>query len=145
MTYPGKNKAKRLKKIAKQYNFNMAFKKHKTIGNILSRNYKYNTSIEKGLIYSIKCECGDEYIGETSKELAERVKQHKYSIRTCDLNNGIAAHSINCSKRILWEEAEILDWEANWYPRKIKESLWIQRNEPKMNLKPGFTIRGNWN
>ena len=32
-----------------------------------------------GVIYKIKCKCGDFYIGETGRSLAIRIKEHKVS------------------------------------------------------------------
>lgn len=142
--FPGKAKAKKLRKLARKFGFKIAFGKKMTLGNMFSNKFKYNTSRKKGLIYSIKCLCGDEYIGETGKCLEERIKKHKYSISKVDLTNGLAAHVQECNRGINWKEAKILGWEGNWYRRKLKESLWIENRNPKMNLTTGWKLRGKW-
>lgn len=65
--YPGKVRAKKLKKIAKKFGFKIAFGRNLTLGNLFSNKFKYNTSRGKGLIYSIKCNCGAEYGGKLVK------------------------------------------------------------------------------
>lgn len=77
--------------------------------------------------------------------MEERSKQHKYAIRTLDEMNGLAVHSLECGVGFNWDEKKVLGWESNWKKRKIKESLWIQKNKPKLNLKDGFQLRGRWN
>lgn len=145
VSYPGNKRAKKLKSIAKKFGFKIAFKRNKTLGNIFSNKFKHNTRRDKGLIYSIKCHCGKEYIGETGKKLGQRIKQHKYAISRADDKNGIAVHSLECSLGINWDEAKTLEWEGNWYKRKVKESLWIQMKKPELNLSDGWEVRGDWN
>lgn len=145
VSYPGRKKAKALKKISKKFKFKVAFKRNKTLGTILSGSYKYNTNTNKGLVYYIPCSCDAIYVGETGKELTKRIKQHKYAARIGDRNNGPAVHCQECDKEILWQKAEMLSSESRWYHRKIKESLWIQKIKPSMNLKEGFQLRGDWN
>lgn len=145
INYPGSRRAKALKKLSTKFGFKLAFKRKKTLGNILSKKFKQNTSRKKGLVYSITCECGDEYIGETGKTLEDRLKQHKYAISTWDQNNGPAVHAESCPRGMKWKEAQTLTWEPNWFKRKLIESLWIQRNGPNVNLKEGLTLRGQWN
>lgn len=143
--YPGKKKAKQLKKLGRKYGFKPSFKRHKTIGNKLNKTLKQNTNRDKGLIYSVKCKCGDEYIGETGKDIMTRMKGHKYSIRNVDMNNGLAVHATECNAGFEWDKVITLGWEGKWSRRKIKESLWIQRNKPKMNINKGWELRGIWN
>lgn len=53
----------------------------------------------KGVVYSIGCTCGDEYIGETGRTLDIRLKEHKRAVQWGDKNNGISA----CQHRIDWD------------------------------------------
>lgn len=144
LPFPGKYKAKKLRKLARKFGFRITFGRIRTLGNMLSNKFKYNTKKAKGLIYSIKCLCKDEYIGETGKTLVERIKEHKYSISRIDLNNGLAVHAQDCNVGFDWTNAKVLGWEGNWYKRKLKESLWIERNKPKLNLTGGWKLRGKW-
>ena len=42
----------------------------------------------KGVVYSLECECGSKYVGETGRTLATRLKEHKRAVKM-DENNGI--------------------------------------------------------
>ena len=57
------------------------------------------------VVYEVPCrDCGVVYIGETGRNLRERVKEHKYAIKRQDDNNGIyiAVHS--------WTNDYAVDW-----------------------------------
>ena len=91
-----------------------------------------------GVIYQIPCECGDNYIGETSKTLNERLKEHQRAVRRMDNNNSVAVHVRDTGHNISWENAKIMLKEDNKMRRKrqsrlrpspvsiwTKESIWI--------------------
>ena len=73
-----------------------------------------------GVIYQIPCECGDNYIGKTSKTLNERLKEHQRGIRRMDKNNSVAVHVRDTGHNISWENAKIMLKEDNKMRRKIK-------------------------
>ena len=41
--------------------------------------------------------------------------------------NAIAKHVSTTDARPLWNETKILAREDNWYQRRVKEALWIER------------------
>ena len=57
---------------------------HKSNSTLRSILMKVKTPISrdqvKGVIYRIPCECGQEYIGETSKSIHERIAEHRRSV-----------------------------------------------------------------
>ena len=59
----------------------------------------------KGVVYSISCECGATYIGETRWNLHTRVQEHKWAVCKGDTNNSIAVHVIKMNYTIQWEKA----------------------------------------
>ena len=79
-----------------------------------------------GVIYQIPCECGDNYIGETSKNLNERLKEHQWAIRRMDNNNSVAVHVRDTGHNISWENAKIMLKEENKMRRKMKEAIKIK-------------------
>ena len=59
-------------------------------------------------MYKIPChDCEVSYIGETKRTLEKRIQEHKYAVKVCDRNNGIAVHTWDKEHRPDWEAAEI--------------------------------------
>lgn len=98
-----------------------------------------------GGIYKIECDCENVYIGETGNKITKRIAQHKNDVRNMNLLNGIANHRLECVENIRWEDTTVLAYEQGWWRRKIKEGLYIQKNNPKINLNQGYNPKGNWN
>ena len=42
----------------------------------------------KGVVYSVECECGSKYVGETGRTLATQLKEHKRAVKMDDENCG---------------------------------------------------------
>ena len=98
----------------------------------------------KGVIYRIPCECGQEYIGETSKSINERIAEHRRSVRRGNKNNSIAVHVQTTDHIIKWENAEVLQREQHKTRRKIKEAMYIQTSRC-MNMDQGMSLDPIWN
>lgn len=146
LPFPGQKKAKKLRKLSKRFqNLRISFKKRKNLGSILSKSFKYNNKIEKGIIYKLHCKCGNQYIGETGKTMETRLDQHKYSYKNGDVNNGPAAHGLKCNETMDWNSMQSLGQEKGWCRRKVTEGLWIQKLKPEVNLNKGWCPRGKWN
>ena len=67
-----------------------------------------NSLDHKGVVYSIPCECGKEYIGETGRTPTQRMSEHKRAVINVDSNNALAVHVKHSGHNIQWEEANIL-------------------------------------
>jgi len=97
---------------------------------------------KKNIIYKIPCtSCNFCYIGETSQWFDEREKQHKRCVKNCDSNNGIYKHLEKHPDHVIaWDKATILDYERNYYARKMKESIYIDlfAKTGIMNLEDGM-------
>jgi hypothetical protein len=74
-------------------------------------------------IYSIPCECGRSYIGETSRPLAVRPREHRHSLEVGLLDKSKLAQLVyeEC-QRVGWDEARILEIGSNSRCRRYKES-----------------------
>ena len=48
------------------------------------------------------------------------------------LNNpslsAVAEHAIDTGHKIGWDDAHIIDFETYFWPRKVKEAIWIKKN-----------------
>ena len=80
-----------------------------------------------------------------------RRKQHRASVRKKEATNGFLDH-LKKNKRhtIDWKSVMFLDYEANWFRRKIKESLFInlynigKQTTKLMNIEKGLEIDTCW-
>ena len=99
---------------------------------------------QKGVVYSIPCECGKEYVGETGRTLHQRMTEHKRAVKNNDPNNALAVHVTKTHHNIKWEDAKVLTREEQWTKRKIKEGLAIRNRVNNMNLDQGFQLDNNW-
>ena len=99
----------------------------------------------KGVIYRIPaCECGQEYIGETSKSIHERITEHRRSVRRGDTYNSIAVHVQTTDHIIKWEDAEVIQREQHKTRRKIKEAMYVQTSRC-INMDQGMSLDPIWN
>jgi predicted GIY-YIG superfamily endonuclease len=74
-------------------------------------------------IYSIPCECGRSYIGETNRPLAVRVREHRHNLQQGLLEKSkLAQRACEEGHRVGWDDARVLEIESNSRYRKYKES-----------------------
>ena len=79
-------------------------------------------------IYSVKCECGVQYIGESKKRISTRLQEHEKDIfHGRSKNSGIAEHASKCASKFVFEEAKTIAYESDWRRRKVREALEIKR------------------
>jgi hypothetical protein len=65
-------------------------------------------------VYSIPCECGRNYICETSKPLAARIREHGHNLTEVLLEKSRLAHrAFEEDHRIGWNKVKILQIDSN--------------------------------
>lgn len=140
-----------LERALKKQKVRVVYKKGKTVGALLCNNKPKNPD-RKNVVYKGKCKtCNMMYIGETSQWLNSRVNQHKQCCKRKDNKNGFALHLQQYpDHEIDWESFEIIDSARNWKERKIKESIYIQKESNGgdltkiLNIENGETIDTCW-
>ena len=76
-------------------------------------------------VYSIPCQdCNKSYIGQTGRSVSERIKEHKYALRSNNFSNALAQHSFD-GHAIGWADAHLLFKSRDREKRLIIESLVI--------------------
>jgi hypothetical protein len=123
------NLCRSLNTIKRIYNLRIVTKPCNTIKNQLVHP-KDEVPREKkcNVIYEVPLSDGKKYIGETSRPLATRLKEHAEAVRKLDVTrNAIAQYVATSTARPIWEETRILAREENWYRRRVKEAIWIER------------------
>jgi hypothetical protein len=74
-------------------------------------------------VYSILCECGRSYIGETGRPLAARLRGCSHNPKEgLPEKSKLAQHAYEDGHRVGWDEASILEIESNRRYRIYKES-----------------------
>jgi hypothetical protein len=74
-------------------------------------------------IYSIPCECGRSYIGQTGRPLDLRIREHRYNLTEGILEKfKLAQHAYEECHRVGWVKARILGIESNCRYRKQRQS-----------------------
>jgi hypothetical protein len=73
--------SEKFKRIGNQYNIGTVFKTKHTLRSSLARTRPERDPQQTAhCIYSISCECGRCYIGETGRPLAVRIREHKHNL-----------------------------------------------------------------
>jgi hypothetical protein len=76
-------------------------------------------------VYSILCECGRCYIGETGRPPFVWIREHRHNLKQGLLEKSrLAQHAYEEGHRVSWDEAKILAIEGNIRYRKYKESAY---------------------
>ena len=85
---------------------------------------------KSGVIYSYQCRaiyCGEEYIGETSRTLGGRYKEHLREPSPIQVLSQSTGHQFSQDNfNIIGREGQVLT-------RSIKESIYIRVNNPTLN------------
>ena len=137
-----------IRRILRGFRIRTVFRMIDNLGRILTR-VKDPTPLDErpGVIYKIKCICGDFYVGETKRTLATRIKEHKAACRLAAFErSAVAEHAWQEGHEINWDDVEILDNAKDLQERKVKESLYI-RMVPRtclMNRDEGRELSPLW-
>ncbi|KAI5637762.1 hypothetical protein NE865_09544 [Phthorimaea operculella] len=97
-------------------------------------------------VYSIPCECGKSYIGETQRHVSTRITEHIRSVKNCNtVTSAVAEHALDTDTNhyIRFDKTAILAREKFYVPRKVREAIEISRR-PNFNRDGGWSISPSW-
>ena len=110
----------------------LAFSSFK-VKNLISVKDYVPRSLRSYVVYKFKCAgCNSVYIGETSRHLSTRVREHLFT----DKNSNIFKHlkgSVVCKEACNDSCFKVLDSANTSFKFKIKEALHIQWERPDLN------------
>lgn len=137
--------SEKVRRVARKYKICTAFKTRNTIRqHLVQTKPKNGTQDTKNCIYSIKCECNRQYIGETKRPLNIRIKEHKNNVRLGLVDKSkIAEHIWSENHKFNWEEAKIIHRESNLYKRKIIEASYIKLTDNPIS-QSSIEVRPLW-
>ncbi len=136
-----------------------AMKPHTTIRNLLVHpKDKRDQRETSGVVYKIPCKnCAKCYIGETGRNFGYRLDEHqkdvnevtkrkKYTraerkVSETEYNkSALTDHAAQHNHLIDWEGTKFVDREAQDWPRRIRESIWIRKEQCPINRDEGGTV-----
>ena len=90
---------------------------------------------KSGTVYCVSCSgCPASYVGQTGRTVRDRVKEHKYALRT---GNGtastLAEHTINTRHLIDWDGVEVIDSHLDTFQHCVVEGWHIVRQHHPLN------------
>lgn len=127
--------SERVANVLRGFNIKVAHKPIRTISSILKKpKDKIEKEASRGIVYKIKCkDCDCVYVGQTSRALKTRVKEHAKAIATLDKNSLLAKHHMLNGHQIDLESVEIVDRSLAWRQRLILEAWHSVRNRNTIN------------
>ena len=85
-----------------------------------------------GVVYHIKCgDCPSGYVGETSRALGTRIKEHTKP------SSPVGAHAKDHHHHICFDQVKILDSDQDWFNRGVREAIQIAIKPSDLNRDRG--------
>ncbi|XP_067667512.1 uncharacterized protein [Haliotis asinina] len=136
--------------LKKTAGIDVTFKSDKTLKTILKANGRCTptktTHKPRDCIYKLMCDCGSSYVGETSRPIDIRLKEHRTSVEKSDLKSALSEHIVNNpSHYIDWQATTIIATNVHdWRRHKLSEAINIKRLAPQMNRDQAVYLPNAW-
>ena len=89
------------------------------------------------VVYQADCgQCGEKYVGETQPSLSKLVHQHTHSAGR--LNSAVLDHMCETGHVLHVDSFTILEREADWMRKGIREAIYVKRVVPGLNKSGGL-------
>lgn len=122
--------SEKIRRVARKYNIKTAFKTQNTLRQHLCKTKPKNEEqASKNCVYSIRCQCDREYIGETKRPLQVRLNEHKKNLKYEETTSSkLAKHAWEHEHSFDFNNVKILHHESHFYKRKFVEGTLIKLN-----------------
>ena len=140
--------SERIRRVCRDFNIRAVFKSGPTLRSLLTK-VKDPLPREKqaNVVYEVPCTCGKVYIGETTRRLGTRLKEHKDAcIKGFTDKSAIAEHAWTEDHPIRWDDTRILQHASRSMELVVKEAICI-RTAPEsshFNRDGGYDIPDCW-
>jgi len=129
-----------LRRILARANIEVVFRPHSTLRQQLVHPKDPVCHFQRpNVVYSVPCQdCEATYVGQTGRQLATRMDEHRRAVTSCDTaTSAIAEHAWSADHRIDWDAAEVLETEVNLHRRLVLESWHIHKQKCPLNRERG--------
>jgi hypothetical protein len=133
-----------MSKIVRRYGVTTYFKPFNTIRSQLVRPKDKTSDLKKcGIIYELKCsQCEATYVGETSRALETRLKEHKRQKGTL---TAVGEHLQQTGHKLTEDSKCVLARQDSFWPRKKHEAIEIRERGPTLNRDTGYHLPAIYN
>ena len=120
--------SEQIKRVLRTYNIRTAFRSGVSLANLLTKvKDPVLPEDREGVVYKIRCLCGDFYIGQTGRNTNTRIKEHKAACRLAKFeSSAVAEHAWQDGHIIEWDQVEIVDTATATNERLVKEAIHIR-------------------
>ena len=150
-----KSSASSLKKSLTRYDVSTSFHSNTNLKSLLSHTKSATPVFNiKNVIYKIPCgDCNQFYIGQTSRPLIKRIKEHEACFRlnnhtdssTGNIKSAPAKHGRDNGHRISWKSTSILTTSDTKGQLNLLEHAAISTLKPDMNIQhKGPSVNSCW-